>query len=54
MRKLFKKELKEFFNLQSKDKIFKDVITPKSCGGGDGFKYLALLGDFVLNFDLKT
>ncbi len=52
MRKVDKKDLKKFFNLQSKDKIFNDAITPKSCGGGDGFKYLALLGDFVLNLTL--
>ena len=52
MRKLDKKDLKKFFNLQSKDKIFKDAVTPKSCGGGDGFKYLALLGDFILNLTL--
>ena len=52
MRKLDKKELQKFFNLQSSNRIFKDAITPKSCGGGDSFKYLALLGDFVLNLTL--
>jgi len=47
-----KSKLKEFFNLEENEEDYKDAITPKSCGGGDEFKLLALLGDRVLNLEL--
>ena len=40
-----KSKLKEFFNLEENEEYFRHAITPKSCGGGDEFKLLALLGD---------
>ncbi|KKM00830.1 hypothetical protein LCGC14_1800520 [marine sediment metagenome] len=45
-------KLKEFFNLENNEEDFHNAITPKSCGGGDEFKLLALLGDRVLNLEL--
>jgi dsRNA-specific ribonuclease len=45
-------KLKEFFNLEEKEEEYQYAITPKSCGGGDEFKLLALLGDRVLNLEL--
>jgi len=44
--------IKEFFNLEEHDKYYRYAITPKSCGGGEDFKLLALLGDRVLNLEL--
>jgi len=46
------RELKEYFNLNNNEELFNDAITPKSCGCGEGFKLLALLGDRVLNLEL--
>ena len=45
-------ELKEFFILENNEDLFNQGITPKSCGGGEEFKLLALLGDRVLNLEL--
>ncbi|MHA1274906.1 MAG: putative dsRNA-binding protein, partial [Promethearchaeota archaeon] len=45
-------KLKEFFNLEKNEVEYQHAITPKSCGGGDEFKLLALLGDRVLNLEL--
>lgn len=45
-------KLKEFFSLENNEDDFKKATTPKSCGGGDEFKLLALLGDRVLNLEL--
>ena len=45
-------KLKEFFNLEENEEVYQHAITPKSCGGGDEFKLLALLGDRVLNLEL--
>ena len=47
-----KNKIKEFFNLEENQEFFQFAITPKSCGGGDEFKLLALLGDRVLNLEL--
>ncbi len=44
--------LKEFFNLEENEEYYRYAITPKSCGGGEDFKLLALLGDRVLNLEL--
>ena len=44
--------LRKFFSLEENEELYKNAITPRSCGGGDDFKYLALLGDFVLNLTL--
>ena len=49
---MYYKNLKTFFNLEQNELLYSKAITPKSCGGGDNFKYLALLGDFVLNLTL--
>ncbi len=45
-------KLKQFFILENNDDLFNQAITPLSCGGGDEFKLLALLGDRVLNLEL--
>ena len=45
-------KLKEFFILENNEDLFNQGITPKSCGGGEEFKLLALLGDRVLNLEL--
>ena len=47
-----KHNLKDVFFFEENEDLYKNAITPKSCGGGDKFKYLALLGDFVLNLTL--
>ncbi len=44
--------LKRFFMLENHETLFKQAITPKSCGGGDQFKYFALLGDYIINLSL--
>ncbi|KKK94589.1 hypothetical protein LCGC14_2681330, partial [marine sediment metagenome] len=44
--------LRKVFSLEENEELYNNAITPKSCGGGDDFKYLALLGDFVLNLTL--
>ncbi len=49
---MYHKNNKKFFNLEQNELLYKKAITPKSCGGGDKFKYLALLGDFILNLTL--
>ena len=46
------KDLKEFFKLEQNELLYKQATTPKSCGGGNEFKLLALLGDRVLNLEL--
>jgi ribonuclease-3 len=45
-------KLKEFFHLEENQDDYQYAITPKSCGGGEEFKLLALLGDRVLNLEL--
>ena len=45
-------KLQKYFNLENHDLLFKQAITPKSCGGGEEFKLLALLGDRLLNLEL--
>ncbi|MCK4847510.1 MAG: ribonuclease III family protein [Candidatus Heimdallarchaeota archaeon] len=47
-----KNQLMEYFQLSKDKAIFFQAIQPKSCGGGDTFKYLALYGDSVLNLIL--
>ena len=47
-----KQELMDYFQLTSSEQIFSLAIQPKSCGGGDSFKFLALYGDCVLNLAL--
>ena len=47
-----KNQLMEFFLLSENRDIFSLAIQPKSCGGGDTFKFLALYGDSVLNLIL--
>ena len=47
-----KRKIQEFFNLEENQDYFRYATTPKSCGGGDEFKLLALLGDRVLNLEL--
>jgi dsRNA-specific ribonuclease len=37
------------FQLSKEDPLFKSAIHPKSCGGEDEFKFLALYGDAILN-----
>ncbi len=44
-----KNQLMEYFQLSENEEIFSLAIQPKSCGGGDAFKFLALYGDSVLN-----
>jgi len=45
---LKKEELIKFFKLDKHDELFYKAIRPKSCGGDDEFKFLALKGDFIL------
>lgn len=45
-------KLIEFFNLEEHEGYYHYAITPKSCGGGEDFKLLALLGDRILNLEL--
>ena len=47
-----KYQLMEYFQLSEDKEIFSLAIQPKSCGGGDAFKFLALYGDSVLNLIL--
>ena len=47
-----KNQLMEYFHLSENEEIFSLAIQPKSCGGGDSFKFLALYGDCVLNLIL--
>jgi len=47
-----KKALMEYFQLSEDGEIFSHAIQPKSCGGGDDFKFLALYGDSVLTLIL--
>ncbi|MHA1237062.1 MAG: putative dsRNA-binding protein [Candidatus Hodarchaeales archaeon] len=42
-------QLMEYFQLSENRELFSLAIQPKSCGGGDTFKFLALYGDSVLN-----
>ena len=44
--------LESFFSLENSKNLFRQATTPKSCGGKADFKYLALLGDFLLNLGL--
>jgi dsRNA-specific ribonuclease len=48
----FKHGLMQFFLLTDESAIFKEAIHPKSCGGENSFKFLALIGDNVLNLIL--
>lgn len=45
-------DLRKIFFLESEPELYKEAITPKSCGGGDNLKNLALFGDNVLNITL--
>ena len=45
-------KLRSFFDLKNNDDLFKQAIAPKSCGGGEEFKLLALIGDRILNLEL--
>ena len=45
-------ELKELFILDEDEIYFKNARKPKSCGGGDEFKHLALYGDNMINLAL--
>ena len=47
-----KDKLTNFFLLSENEQIFSQAIQPKSCGGGNTFKFLALYGDSVLNLTL--
>ncbi|MHA1944906.1 MAG: putative dsRNA-binding protein [Candidatus Hodarchaeales archaeon] len=47
-----KTELMDYFILSDNEQTFTLAIQPKSCGGGDAFKFLALYGDRVLNLTL--
>ena len=49
LRKSRIEELKKFFGIENDDELFLQAITPPSCGGGKGFKSLALKGDNKLN-----
>ncbi|MHA1977117.1 MAG: putative dsRNA-binding protein [Candidatus Hodarchaeales archaeon] len=40
------------FQLSEEESMFKLAIHPKSCGGGEEFKFLALYGDIILNLIL--
>ncbi|MHA2362844.1 MAG: putative dsRNA-binding protein [Candidatus Hodarchaeales archaeon] len=42
-------QLKEFFILEEDNVLFNQAITPPSCGGGEEFKFLALIGDKVIH-----
>ncbi len=42
-------QLAEQFQLSEEDPLFNSAIYPKSCGGGEEFKFLALYGDAILN-----
>jgi dsRNA-specific ribonuclease len=44
-----KKELLTFFKLEDHTDLFEKATKPKSCGGGDEFKQLALHGDTTIN-----
>lgn len=44
-----KKELLAFFKLKNHIDLFEQATKPKSCGGGDEFKRLALHGDNTIN-----
>lgn len=47
-----KKNLMRYFRLEKHQDLFDKAIRPKSCGGGDEFKFLALKGDFILKISL--
>lgn len=47
-----KKNLMKYFRLEKHQDLFDKAIRPKSCGGGDEFKFLALKGDFILKISL--
>jgi ribonuclease-3 len=47
-----KNHLMEFFHLPDDKELFKQAIHPKSCGGDYSFKFLALIGDNILNIAL--
>ena len=42
-------QLAKQFQLSEENPLFKSAIYPKSCGGGEEFKFLALYGDAILN-----
>jgi dsRNA-specific ribonuclease len=44
-----KKELLAFFKLEDQIDLFEQATKPKSCGGGDEFKQLAMHGDTTIN-----
>jgi len=45
-------KLKELFHLTQHETLFTTAVTPKSCGGTEEFKYLALIGDKILDLCL--
>ena len=42
-------EIAAVFKLENNEALFTQATTPRSCGGGDEFKHLALIGDQILN-----
>ena len=47
-----KYQLMQYFHLTDEITLFKQAIHPKSCGGDQSFKFLALIGDNILNLVL--
>ncbi len=47
-----KKNLAQLFNLLAHPTIFHQALQPKSLGGGNAFKVLAIYGDNILNISL--
>ncbi|MHA1211220.1 MAG: double-stranded RNA binding motif domain-containing protein [Candidatus Heimdallarchaeota archaeon] len=47
-----KNTLLEYFKLEKHPRLFDKALHPKSCGGGDEFKFMALRGDYLLKLCL--
>lgn len=47
-----KETIQSLFHLGKFEEEFHEATTPKSCGGTDKFKYLALIGDQILNLGI--
>jgi dsRNA-specific ribonuclease len=46
------KELRQFFQLDKHNEIFRQALTPRSCGGDAKFEQLAMIGDKILGLGL--
>ena len=49
---MIENSLQTYFALENNSDLFTDAIKPPSCGGSESFKYLALIGDKILDLSL--